>query len=254
MIDHFWACLRFYTRLPTPIDAGAHAPPDFDAGGWAVPVVGALVGALGGGALLIAMRAGLSATLAATLAVAAMALVTGALHEDGLADFIDGIGGGATPERKLAIMRDSRLGAFGALALCLTSLARVFALATLAQSGAHAAAAALVFAGAASRSAGLLPMSLLAPARTDGAGASVAAPSWRALGALAGAALVFALAPALTGVSPLALALAFLLAFAASIFIARVAHRQIGGYTGDVLGAAQQAAEIVVLMTLSAGQ
>jgi len=114
MISRFWTCLRFYTRLPTPADAGAHAPPDFEASDWALPLVGALVGVLAGAALLIAMRLGLSPTLAATVAVATMALVTGALHEDGLADFVDGIGGGATPERKLEIMRDSRLGAYGA--------------------------------------------------------------------------------------------------------------------------------------------
>jgi adenosylcobinamide-GDP ribazoletransferase len=252
MIDPFWTCLRFYTRLPTPAVAGAHAPPDFDAGGWAVPLVGALVGALGGAALLIALRLGLSPTLAATLAVATLALVTGGLHEDGLADFIDGIGGGATSERKLEIMRDSRLGAYGALALCLTSLLRVFALSALAQTGGPAAGAALTFAGAVSRSAGLLPMSLLAPARPDGAGAAVTPPSPRALGAMAGKALLIAVAPLLSGASPLVVALAFLLGYATSALIARVASRQIGGYTGDVLGAAQQTAEIVVLLTLSA--
>lgn len=253
MTEQFWTCLRFYTRLPTPADAGAHAPPDFEAAGWAIPLVGALVGLIGGGALLIALRFGLSPLLAATGAVATMALITGALHEDGLADFIDGVGGGATLERKLAIMRDSRLGSYGALALCLASLLRIFALAALAQKSPLSAAAALIFAGAASRSAGLLPMSLLAPARADGAGASVAAPSLRALGAMAGKALVFAFLPLLFGVSPFTLALAFILAYAASALVAQMARRQIGGYTGDVLGAAQQAAEIIVLMTLSAG-
>ncbi len=253
MIDAFWICLRFYTRLPTPADAGAHVPPDFDTGGWAIPLVGALIGASGGGALSIALRLGLSETLAATLAVATMALVTGALHEDGLADFVDGIGGGATLERKLAIMRDSRLGAYGALALFLAIILRVLALADLTHAGGYAAAAALIFVGAASRTAGLLPMGLLAPARADGAAAAVTAPSPRALGAMAGTALPAALAPLLSGAGPLIVTLAFLLAYGASLIVARLAQRQIGGYTGDVLGAAQQAAEIVMLLTLSAG-
>ena len=253
MTQNFWTCLRFYTRLPTPAEAGGHAPPDFEASGWAIPLVGAFVGAIGGVALLIAVRSGLSPMLAATLAVAAMALVTGALHEDGLADFVDGVGGGATRDAKLAIMRDSRLGSYGALALCLTSLLRVFALAELAQTSGLAAASALIFAGAASRSAGLLPMSLLTPARADGAGAAATAPSLHVLGAMAGKALLIAFLPLLSGVSPFALVLAFSLAYAASTLIARIAQRQIGGYTGDVLGAAQQAAEIAVLITLSAG-
>ncbi len=254
MIQNFWTCLRFYTRLPTPAEAGGHAPPDFEASGWAIPLVGALVGTIGGVALLIAVRLGLSPMLAATVAVAAMALVTGALHEDGLADFIDGVGGGATRDAKLAIMRDSRLGSYGALALCLTSLLRVFALAALAQTSALAAACALIFAGATSRSAGLLPMSLLTPARADGAGAAATAPSLHVLGAMAGKTMLIAFLPLLSGVSPFALALAFLLAYAVCVLVARVAQQQIGGYTGDVLGAAQQAAEIIMLMTLSAGE
>lgn len=252
MTEQFWICLRFYTRLPTPAAAGAHAPPDFEASGWAVPLVGALVGLIGGGALLVVFRLGLSPLLAATGAVATMALITGALHEDGLADFIDGVGGGATSERKLAIMRDSRLGSYGALALCLTSLLRIFALAALAQRSPLSAAAALIFAGAASRSAGLLPMSLLEPARADGAGASATAPSLRALGAMAGKTLLFASPSLLTGLGPVLALSAFALAYATSALVAQCARRQIGGYTGDVLGAAQQAAEIIVLMTLSA--
>jgi adenosylcobinamide-GDP ribazoletransferase len=253
MIEPFWTCLRFYTRLPTPANAGAHAPPDFETAHWAVPLVGALVGAIGGAAASIFLRLGLSSMLAATGAVATMALVTGALHEDGLADFIDGIGGGASADRKLAIMRDSRLGAYGVLTLCLTSMLRVFALAALLQTSACAGAAALIFTGATSRCAGLLPMGLLSPARADGAGAAAAAPSRRALGAMAGQATLVAVAPLLAGVSPLLVMLAFLLAYGASVYISGVAQRQIGGYTGDVLGASQQASEIVMLIALSAG-
>ncbi len=253
MIQPFWTCLRFYTRLPTPADAGGHAPPDFEASGWAIPLAGALVGAIGGMTLHISIRLGLSPALAATLAIAATALVTGALHEDGLADFVDGVGGGATRDAKLAIMRDSRLGSYGVLALCLASLLRVFALAALAQTNALAGVMALVFAGAASRSAGLLPMNLLAPARADGAGAATTAPSLHALGGMAGKALLIGFLPLLAGVSPVGILLAFLLAYAVCALIARVAQQQISGYTGDVLGAAQQASEIVILVTLSAG-
>ena len=101
--------LRFFTRLPL---GGRAAPPDFHRIGWAAPLAGAIVGALGGLSLVVARDLGFPPLLAATLAVTTQIFATGALHEDGLADVADGFGGGRDREAKLVIMRDSRIGAF----------------------------------------------------------------------------------------------------------------------------------------------
>ncbi len=142
---------------------------------WAWPVVGAVVGASGGGAYWLARALAIPPLLAAVWTLVAMVALTGALHEDGLADTADGFGGGATRGSKLAIMRDSRIGTFGALALALSLATRAAAIAAMADRG--RVAAALIVAGALGRAAMVgLPM-LLPPARADGLGASVSGPS-----------------------------------------------------------------------------
>ncbi len=109
------AAFALLTRLPMPRLRGpSRRPADCV---WAYPVVGAVVGAAGRRRALAGLRLGLPQPLAALWALAAITLVTGGLHEDGLADTADGFGGGGTVERKLLIMRDSRIGSFGALAL-----------------------------------------------------------------------------------------------------------------------------------------
>jgi adenosylcobinamide-GDP ribazoletransferase len=247
-----WAlCLRFYTRL----DWGG--APEVEMAGFAealraLPPAGASIGGIGALALALSRSLGLAPLVAATVAVAAIVAVTGGLHEDGLADVADGFGGGGTPERKLEIMRDSRLGAYGGLALGLSLLLRVFAVAALAERSTLLAAAALIATGALSRTAGLAPLLVLSPARPEGLGAAMPRPSSRALLLAAALAALFSLAPALCGAPLGRILLADLAACLAAILTARLADRQIGGYTGDVLGAAQQAAEIAVLLALSA--
>ena len=122
--------------------------------------------------LALAHRLGLPPIVAAGLAIAALAASTGALHEDGLADVADGFGGGATRERKLEIMRDSRIGAFGATALALSLILRTGALAAALSAGLGFAAASLVLVSGVSRAGALFPLALLDPARSEGAGAS----------------------------------------------------------------------------------
>src|SRR6516165_4237398 len=108
--------LRFFTRLrvgaPTP-----EVALDMDRIAWAAPVAGAVVGLIGALVLALTAPLGLPPLLRAGLATAALVAATGALHEDGLADLADGFGGGSTRERKLEIMRESRIGAYGAAAL-----------------------------------------------------------------------------------------------------------------------------------------
>lgn len=213
---------------------------------WALPVAGLLVGLAGALVYKIASRLGLTPNLAALLALATTALITGALHEDGLADTADGLGGGQTRERKLEIMRDSRIGTYGVCALILSFGLRWSALAaiadpwtvTLALCAAHVAARAGVPAF----------MSLVPPARPDGLSASAGAPPGRSVAvafALGTLVLALALGPgkALVGLILLSLA---------GWTLARLALRQIGGQTGDILGTFEQFGEILVLLVAAA--
>ena len=250
--DDIRACLRFYSRLPVDPGREGHAMPDFRRVSWATPLAGAIIGSIGAGVVLLSAMLHLPSMVGAACAVAALALSTGALHEDGLADLADGFGGGATREQKLAIMRDSRLGAYGALALCLSTLLRVSAVAAIADRSAMLAALGIVAAAALSRVAGLYPLMTLLPARADGAGSSAATPSPSAMRRAMYIAGALGLAPLLSGASVAQAIVAQAAAFGAAVAISRLAERQIRGYTGDVLGAAQQAAEIAVLVSLSA--
>lgn len=242
--------LRFYARLP--LGDGVHAPLDFARMAPALPIAGAVIGTMGAAGLLVARLCHLPPLVCALMAVAVLSLVTGALHEDGLADVADGFGGGATRESKLAIMRDSRIGAYGVLALCLSVVLRIAALASLLERSVALAAVALIFAGAVSRVAGLAPMMRLPPARADGLGATVAAPGREVWIRACVVAAAFGLGPCFAGAGAGQVAVAILAAFVVAAFIANLAKKQIGGYTGDVLGAAQQLAEIAILATLSA--
>ena len=234
--------VRFLTRVPVP----GKDKRKLSAASRAFPIAGALVGAVAGAALLGAYWAGMHPMASALAALAVSALITGALHEDGLADTADGFGGGATRAQKLKIMHDSRIGAFGVLALVFSVGIRASILAGLL--GPWIAAAALVAAGALSR--GLLPavMYLLPAARASGLAKKAGKPDREGavVAALLGAmvALVFlGQAAGLWAIAGAGLAVAGM---------AWLAMRQIGGQTGDVLGAAQQVAEVAVLAAAAA--
>jgi adenosylcobinamide-GDP ribazoletransferase len=124
------AALQLLTRLP-PQWLWAGVPAPLVRSVWAWPLIGGLLGALGGLVDALARWLGLPPALAALWTLASLLLLTGALHEDGLVDAADGIFGGGDPARRLAIMRDSRIGAFGALALILSLGLRASALAAL---------------------------------------------------------------------------------------------------------------------------
>ena len=246
------ASLRFFSILPLPAPAEPMRPA-FSDFAWAAPLAGALIGLLAAIALAIAIRLGLPPSLAAIAAVAALVLVCGGLHEDGLADFADGLSAGRSRAERLAIMRDSRIGAFGAVALTLALVTRVAAIAALVGGGAGPAAAALVLAGAASRLGALVPLTALAPARSDGLGASAGR---LALPVFLGAAATTAAVALVVGLADLGIVRALFaaaLAAAAAAGIAVLAQRRLGGQTGDVAGAAQQAAEIAALAGLLIG-
>jgi adenosylcobinamide-GDP ribazoletransferase len=244
--------LRFFTRLPLRPDEGA--PFDMDRIAWAAPVAGIGVGLVGAVVLAATEGLGLPALFSAALATAALVAATGALHEDGLADAADGFGGGATRARKLEIMRDSCIGAYGAVALTLALILRVGALAAASKAGFWSAAGALILVAAVSRVGALAPLAFLDPARPDGAGAAAGRLDLGAFATSCGVALVIAFGLGLFATG-LGRALAAVAASAiGALAMTALASRQIGGQTGDVAGAAQQWAEIAAWCGLLIGQ
>lgn len=244
--------LQFLTRVPVPPWR------DWD-DAWLndcvrhFPLVGLFVGACGAVVLWVASLLWPPA-LAAVLAVAATVWVTGAFHEDGLADTFDALGGHVPREKALAILKDPRIGSYGAAALVFVSLARVATLAAVAAADLPAAMIALVLGHAFGRVAPVLVMARLPYAGDiEHARAKPLATAVRPVNlaiALAWA-LVFAAsaASATDGGRPfVALAAALLVALA----MARWLRRRLGGYTGDTLGASEQFAEVAVLLVWAA--
>ncbi|WP_207101909.1 adenosylcobinamide-GDP ribazoletransferase [Paracoccus shandongensis] len=226
-----------FGRLRDPV-------PPLGAAAWAFPLAGLPVGLIAGAVMWAALAAGLSPLIAGGLALGAQVMATGALHEDGLADICDGFWGGATRERRLQIMRDSRIGSYGTVGLVLTLGLRWLGLAALAEAQAVAAVVAVAMA---SRVAPVVLMAGLPAARADGLGAQGGTVGIRAV-----------LLAALIGGLPMLVvpqgAAALVFAALAVTALALVARQKIGGQTGDVLGAGQQAAEIGLLLTLGAGR
>ncbi|HTH97420.1 MAG TPA: adenosylcobinamide-GDP ribazoletransferase [Stellaceae bacterium] len=239
-------CLMFLTRLPVKLEQVP--PPDALAlASWCFPLAGIVVGlagAIGGG---IALALGLPPLAVALVAVGASVLATGGLHEDGLADSADGFSAGVDRERKLAVMRDSRIGAHGAVALILVLGLRVALISVAAAHGGEALTATLIVIHAASRAGLPMLMRCLAPARADGLGRDAGRPK-------SGAAGVGILLAAIIAISALGLGHGIDVVAAVGIATALIgclARRQIAGYTGDVLGAAQQAAEVAALVAIN---
>lgn len=236
------AALQLLTRLPIPPSSTPHTPDTLRHASRYFPLAGLLIG-LAAAAAFLAARQGLPAPIAALAALATTLLLTGALHEDGLADCCDGLVGGRDRASALRIMRDSRVGAFAVLGLIVVVGAKLAALATLPN-----AAAALLAAHPASRLAMVAVTAALPYARDSGTAspplaATVASPARTDL-LLAAA---FGLPPLLL-LGPQALPALIFAALVATATAAYARHR-LGGYTGDVLGAVQQLTEATILVT-----
>ncbi|MGH6677611.1 MAG: adenosylcobinamide-GDP ribazoletransferase [Bradyrhizobium sp.] len=234
-------CTRVPVAPAVPASAGEIARAS-----WAFPLAGLLIGFAGAVVYWLATRAHLPPQAAAVLALAATILLTGAMHEDGLADTADGFGGGKTREDKLRIMRDSRIGTFGACALVISLMLRWSAISDIRSPG--SVATALLVAHAASRA--MLPafMRLVPTARTDGLSAGAGQPPIRsAIIAFALGAICLA-----SGFGTSAMLIGVLALAAIGALLARLSLKQIGGQTGDVLGAAEQMAEAAVLLIAAA--
>ena len=239
----FFCAVQFLTRLPTPRLRGFQ--PD-----WIVsstryfPLVGQLVGGLGAATLLSAAWVW-TGWLPVLLALAVTILATGAFHEDGLADACDGLGGGQTADRRLEIMKDSRIGTYGALALIFSVAVRGVGLAALPPLD---AALVLIAMQGVGRAAAVAAMAL--PYAGDPNAAKEGRPARPALINIV-LAVLFAAWP-LVFLPPVAVAAALILGGAMALGLANLARRLIGGRTGDVLGGVEQLAEIGFVLGASA--
>ncbi|MET0337810.1 MAG: adenosylcobinamide-GDP ribazoletransferase [Caulobacter sp.] len=244
-VELFFCAVQFLTRLPTP--ALPRFEPDWTtrSARW-FPLVGQVVGGMSALVLLGAAHLW-NSWIAALLAIAAGVLITGAFHEDGLADTADGLGGGQTPERRLEIMKDSRVGTYGVIALVIVLGLKVAALASLAPA---MAALGLLAANGAGRAAAVVVMRL-SPYAGD-----IQAAKWKPVpdGVRSSEVLTAVLIAAwpLVFLPPLNVALGLGIGGVLVLAIVLLARRLIGGHTGDVLGAVEQVFELGFLLGLAA--
>jgi len=240
-LARFFTALGYFTRLPVPAWVAWSPERLARAAAW-LPLVGWVVG-IAGAATLQALALVLPASLAVLLSMALTIRLTGALHEDGFADACDGLGGGWDKAHILAIMKDSRIGSYGAIGIVLMLLAKAAALIELAAISPATAAIALLVAHPLSRLAATSVLHALPYARSDDSSKAggVAQRLSRAELVMAGASGLLPALVLLTFVQTLA---ALVLATLVSLWLARTFLRRLGGHTGDLLGAVQQAAEL----------
>lgn len=244
----FFIALQFLTRVPIPGWVGFQ-PAWLHQSARHFPAVGLCVGALAAAVLWGAAHLW-SALIAVLLSMAATIWATGAFHEDGLADTCDGLGGAVTREKALEIMKDSRLGTYGAVGLLLVLALKAAALHALAVRDLVAVLALLPLAHAWSRTATVVLLRLLAyggdaehakakpmAQQIDGPGLAMAL-MWAAIAG--GAAAVF--------VNIAVLLWALLASVVVAWFMANWLRRRLGGYTGDALGATQQFSELAIYL------
>ena len=241
-LEEFVLAVGLLTRFPLPAFQASGAA-TLASSLWAYPVAGALVGSACGIVFWLATEAGFNAVASALVAMGVAVLASGGFHEDGLSDFWDGMGGGTAREDKLAIMRDSRIGTYGVLALLLTlSLQAAFLVSLQHYAGTGKVVAVLIACESAARGAIAVPLFFLLPARRDGLGATIKSLTGAQVGAMAAVSIAIGLI--CLGSNSIALFGGALLGAGA---ITAVAWRFIGGFTGDVLGAAAATARMAAL-------
>ncbi len=254
-VRHFLLALQFFTRIPVTgrlADWVGYSPAMLQASAAFFPAVGWIVGAIGALALAGALLLW-PPLVAAVLCLVVTVMVTGAFHEDGLADVVDGLGGSSNRARALEIMKDSRIGAFGAIALVLALILKIALLATLAGHGVLLACAAVLSAHALSRFAPLVVMRAMPYVGGEGGKAKPMAE------AVSGGSVIVAALWSLPAVALLMLAGglangigALAAAALATLYMIRLLRRRLGGFTGDALGATQQLSELAIYLALAA--
>lgn len=231
------AALGLLTRLPVIVDMDK-ATARGAAAVWAYPLVGVILGVILSAAIPLLLMIGLPGGIVAALVLALSVILTGAMHEDGLADSADGLWGGWTRERRLEIMKDSRIGVYGVCAIGLSLLIRWLALGAIITVGGYWVA--LIAVGALSRAGMVVLMAALPHARSSGLSHSVGRPPqgpvWLAVALACG----FAVLMGMVWLIPVAVM--------GTVLCGLIARAKIGGQTGDILGATQQVGEMVMLI------
>lgn len=239
MLGDFWRALALLSRIPVFIP-GDFSPDAVARSVWCWPLIGLFVAGIAIiPAYLAAVLTG-NVVIAAIVATFSLVLLTGAMHEDGIADCADGFGGGADRQRKLDIMRDSRIGTYGVVALVLALVMRVAILGAAGDSGSMAAI--LIVKAVMSRAAMPIVMYVFDPARENGLGKSAGRPDIRMVAA--GIAIALILVVIVAGAVTAFVSLIAMMVGAS--VIGWIARHQIGGHTGDVLGMTQVIAELLV--------
>ena len=237
------AAIGLLSRLPARVDTEL-ATARGAAAAWAYPIVGLIVSVIAVICMTITIAIGLPAGAAALIGVATATIITGAMHEDGLADAADGLWGGWDPVHRLKIMKDTYIGAYGVIAIVLSLLMRWLLLTELIQLGAGAA---LIAAAMLSRAAMVGVMTWLPNARTSGLSRAVGRPNYAVMLIAAGIAIVGAVGI----IGSMAIG-AIVAVGVVAVGCGSIAKAKIGGQTGDILGAVQQMTEIGVMMFLVA--
>ena len=242
----FLVAVQFLTRIPVP-SFDSFEPSWLDRSAKYFPAVGALVGCLIA-AVVLAATTVLPQPLPVVLGLAAGIAITGAFHEDGLADTADGLGGGLTRERRLEIMKDSRIGTYGAVALISIFAIKAAALSAL---GPIVMALALIASNASGRLATVVAIWLM-PYAGDSDAAKVKPLATTPTGSEVAIAVLLGLTPGLIVLSPVTLATGIAAGTIAAMILAYKSQKLLGGYTGDVLGAIEQVFETVFLVAAAA--
>jgi len=247
-LGDFLLAIGFFTRFPVPMDDQTAKRPLSEAS-WAFPIAGLVVGICGGTVIAFGAGLNLPPLVLAFLAIGAMICLTGALHEDGLADCADGLWSGNDSETRLAIMHDSRIGAFGVIALVLILGLKAAAIAhLLIYAGTWNSVLALL--AAASLSRGALPCVMRATplAGERGRAADAGNPDQQGMLLAAGFSVLICLLCLGFGITVFSILVGGGLCAAFAI----IATKRIGGYNGDVLGTQQQILDAVTLTVASA--
>ena len=251
LIKDLMACVQFLSRLPIPEFLANHDKPDLAKSSRMFPIAGLVISAP---AIIVMMLLGLldvPSQVIAAVVISIQLVVTGALHEDGLADCADGFGGGRNLEDKLAIMKDSHVGAFGVSASIMALVLRFVLLSSFLDISILAAILALLSAQLLSRAVQVAFWQSLPPARPDGLAGTLGQPD--------GAAIQWALAIGIIGAITLTFfafpAISVFLSMAMTILAVIAFHllckKQINGQTGDTIGAIQIITEIAFLIGLT---
>ena len=238
------AALMFLSKFPVSWEKISEDPPDFSRAFWAFPLIGLFLGSISGCVTLLFSFLGLSSFVSVTIGISIGMLITGALHEDGLADSFDGLIGGNTTEQKIEIMRDSKIGTYGCIALLLNILIKIGCLTSLAEQSLWLVFSGFIVSGALGRAMIVFLRSMSDPVSDKGLSSiterTEGAVLWSALGIAFLSAIIFA---------PFWVAIVgFILCIIFTYFIRAYVENKLGGITGDILGATEQLSELIFLL------